>query len=60
MFNCQQVFLCLAGERYGLKKTIKSLENRNMELEEQVHELDKVSSEKDFVIEQYKIQYKEG
>ena len=31
-----------------------------MELEEQVHELDKVSSEKDTLIEKYKIDYKEG
>ena len=31
-----------------------------MELEEQVKELDKASSEKDSFIEKYKIEYKEG
>ena len=31
-----------------------------MELEEQVQELDKASSEKDTLIEKYKIKYKEG
>ena len=31
-----------------------------MELEEQLQEVDKVSSEKDTLIEKYKIEYKEG
>ena len=31
-----------------------------MELEDQVQELDKASSEKDTFIEKYKIEYKEG
>ena len=31
-----------------------------MELEEQVQEFNKVSSEKDTLIEKYKIEYKEG
>ena len=52
--------LWLAGESYGLKQTIKSLESRNMELEEQVQQLDKASSEKDTLTEKYKIEYKEG
>ena len=50
----------IAGESYGLKKTNKSLESRNMELDEQAQELHKVSSEKDTLIEKYKIEYQEG
>ena len=50
----------LAGECYGLKKTNKSLESRNMELDKQVQELHKVSFEKIAIIEKYKIEYQEG
>ena len=39
--------LLLAGESCGLKQTIKFLENTNIELEEQVQQLDKLSSEKE-------------
>ena len=60
MFKCQPIVLWLAGESSGLKQTIKSLESRIMELEDQVQELDKASSEKDTLIEKYKIEYKEG
>ena len=45
--KCQPIFPKLAGESCGLKQTIKSLESRNMELEEQVQQLDKLSSEKE-------------
>ena len=60
MFKCQPIFLLLAGESYGLKQTINSLESRNMKLEEQVQDLDKAFSEKDTLIEKYKVEYKEG
>ena len=60
IFKCQPIFSWLAGESDDLKQTIKSLESRNMELEDKVQRLDKASSEKDTLIEKYKIEYKEG
>ena len=48
------------GENNDPKKTNMFLESRIMKLEEQVQQLDKVSSEKDTLIEKYKIEYKQG
>ena len=50
----------LQGKAYDSKLTVKSLESRIMELEDQVQEMDKYFSEKDTLIEKYKIEYKEG
>ena len=50
----------ISGETFELKETNKSLENKIMELEVQVQSLDMISSEKDTLIEKYKMETKEG
>ena len=59
-FKCQPNFWWLTGEGNDPKKTNNFLENKVIELEEQVQQLEKISSEKDTLIEKYKIEYKEG
>ena len=50
----------ISGESFELKQTNKSLESKIMELEAQVQNLDMISSEKDTLIEKYKVETKEG
>ena len=54
---------CLAhisGESFKLRQTTKSLEHKIMELEGQVQNLEQTTSEKDTLIEKYKMEIKEG
>ena len=49
-----------SGESFELTQNTKSLEHKIMELEGQVQNLEQTSSEKDTLIEKYKIEIKEG
>ena len=53
-------FPYISGESFELKKTNKSLEKKIMELEAQAEILERTSSEKDTLIEKYKMETKEG
>ena len=52
--------LRVSGEGLKLRETIRSLTTKTTELETQVEDLEGVSSEKDALIERYKMEIKEG
>ena len=52
--------LHISGEGVELRVANKSLKTKTMELEAQVKDLEGISSEKDTLIEKYKMEIKEG
>ena len=53
-------FPYISGESFELNETNNSLEKKIMELEAQAQILERTSSEKDALIEKYKMETKEG
>ena len=49
-----------SGESFESRQTSKFFENKVMELEGQVQNFERISSEKDTLIEKYKMETKEG